>query len=697
MHGIHSCATKNMLRILKEGSRCIPGANGEEQRVPLLLNPRDLQLAQLYTPDTLAEMRKHLVFEDRKIAYRFGKLNVHYSEKDAVSEYMGWNDYWHDWAYDNGKQRVTTLILNFAGMRCPDPNQAPIAYGQEKSLLENSTLLATLGNPEAKAFYLFQQAPSAGLRSDAMLLSPFVEFFSVDGTQQEKSQLAAVLSAVAPRSADDPAAQVAALDRRIRSMLLIAAKHGYRRLILGAWGCGSAGNMPQLVASLFEGVLREDVRTVDMRGKEQIHSWQDFFDSVTFAVPPSPASEAFREHFSDFHRAEREEMFRKIRDGIATDREKYLPAIKGSLIGGAIGDALGYPVEFMSLKAITARYGKDGIRSYDKDFETDLALISDDTQMTLFTATGMLYGDTRAKMRGVSGPPESYINMAYRDWYYCQSRTEPDGMYWWTSWLRDLPEMYERRAPGGTCLSALKSGGNGSIKEPINHSKGCGGVMRIAPIPLFFREPMSHDHLKYICLTAAKAAALTHGHPLGYMPAAALALIISRAAFGGCPKGNDLYSITDECRELMQEMFEGEAYLPALLSLLDKAVERSGNGLPDSENIRALGEGWVAEEALAIALYCCLRYSDSFSEAVIAAVNHSGDSDSTGAIAGNIMGAYLGYEAIDPKWLQGLELRTAIEKIATDLCDRCRMSEYSEYRDPEWERKYIYAGRTPEK
>lgn len=690
MHGIHSNATTAMLRVLKERSRSIPGE--EERRIPLLLNPRDIQAAKLYTPEEISALLEGF---DCNVPFRFGKLIVNFSEKDAISEYMSWNDYWLNWEYNQDKQSVPALILNFAGMRQPVANQYPIAYGQEKSLLENSTLLATLENPQAKAFYRFQQAAPDSLRSDAMLLSPFVEFFSVNGIQQEKSQLAAVLSAVAPRCTNDPEAQINALARRIRAMLLIAAKEGYKRLILGAWGCGAAGNDPELVASLFEGVLREEVRTVNASGKETLHSWHDFFDSITFAVPPSPASEAFRNHFSDFYRAEREEKFNKIRAEIAADREKYLSAIRGSLIGGAVGDALGYPVEFMSLKAITARYGEGGIRSYEKDFETDLALISDDTQMTLFTATGMLYGDTRAKLRGISGPPESYINMAYTDWYYCQSRAEPDGMYWWTSWLRDLPEMYARRAPGGTCLSALQSGGNGSIKEPINHSKGCGGVMRIAPIPLFFREPMSRDHLKYICLTAAKAAALTHGHPLGYMPAAALAQIISRAAFGGCPKGDDLYAITEECRELMQEMFAGNEYLPAFIRLLDQTVELAGNNLPDRENIRALGEGWVAEEALAVALYCCLRHPNDFSEAVIAAVNHSGDSDSTGAIAGNIMGAYLGDAAIDPKWLQGLELRSVIDEISTDLCDRCRMSEYSEYCDPEWERKYIYAGRTP--
>lgn len=700
MNGKPTAAAQEMLRILKEHTRTV-----DCRSVPLLLNSRDIQTAKLYTPDEIAALLERFSCD---VPYRASKLIVNFSEKDAISEYMAWNDYWLRWEYNRDRQSVPTLILNFAGTHCPNANQFPIAYGQERSLLENSTLLATLENLYAKAFYLFQQAASDGMRSDAMLLSPYVEFFSVDSVQQEKSQLATVLSAVPPRFNGDSEAVEKVLERRIRAMLLVAAKEGYRRLILGAWGCGSAGNDPELVASLFEKVLREQVSTVDSRGKQKLHSWHDFFDSITFAVPPSAASEAFKHHFSDFYRAEREERHQKIRDAISEDRRKYLSAIKGSLIGGAIGDALGYPVEFMSHDSIIRSYGEGGIQRYEKDFETGLALISDDTQMTLFTATGMMVGETRGKMRGVAGPMESYIHYAYRDWYFCQCDTSmPDkngewqdhGNKWNISWLSYLPEMHQRRAPGNTCLSALGANHDGTLDAPINDSKGCGGVMRIAPVALYDKYIVAkpHEWLKDMCSTAAKTAALTHGHPLGYMPAAALAHIIFRAAFGGCPYENGLHGILKECRELMQDMFDDEpqsVHLPLMLSLMERAEELAANGKPDAENIESLGGGWVAEETLAIAIYCCLKYPDDFSRAVIAAVNHSGDSDSTGALTGNIMGAWLGYEKIDPVWLKDLELRNVIEEVATDLCDHCRMSEFGDYRDKDWERKYINFGKS---
>ena len=89
--------------------------------------------------------------------------------------------------------------------------------------------------------------------------------------------------------------------------------------------------------------------------------------------------------------------------------------------------------------------------------------------------------------------------------------------------------------------------------------------------------------------------------------------------------------------------------------------------MDELDAIRQLGEGWVAEETAAIAVYCALRYADDFERAIIASVNHSGDSDSTGAVTGNILGAYLGYSAIPEKFLDNLELADILTDFATRL------------------------------
>lgn len=696
MNGKPTAAAQEMLRILKEHTRFPHFYSAPSESVPLLLNPRDLTSAKVYSAEAVEQLREHFV---TSTPWVIGKMGVNFHQQDTV-DYL-YTRRMKDWEYSKDAQRVSTLILNFASARCPGGNIRSGGRGQEESLCENSTLLASLESESAAEFYRIQKAAPDSFRSDAMLLSPYVEFFGVDGMQRTNSDIAAVLSVVPPQAKVNSAALEEALYQRIRGMLFVAAHEGYKRLILGAWGCGSASNDPELVASLFERALREDVPATTLDGKSRMYSWKDFFISVTFAVPKGKVSEIFKAHFADFYRAEREAKLQEIRDEIAEDRQKYLSAIKGSLIGGAIGDALGYPVEFMSYNSIIKQHGEGGIQRYEKDFETGLALISDDTQMTLFTATGMLVGDTRMAMRGIAADIDSYVFGAYRDWYVCQCGTKvsKDDDSWlsyghshWTSWLSDLPEMHQRRAPGNTCLSALRSGDYGTMDDPINHSKGCGGIMRVAPVALYSRGEKSRKLLMDICYTAANVAALTHGHPLGYMPAAALAHIISRAAFGGCPYANGLHGILKECRELMQDMFEGEPYLPKMLSLMERAEEIAANDKPDAENIESLGGGWVAEETLAIAIYCCLKYPDDFSKAVIAAVNHSGDSDSTGAVTGNIMGAWLGYEKIEPAWLKDLELRGVIEEVATDLCDHCRMNEYNDYWDKEWERKYIHFG-----
>lgn len=123
--------------------------------------------------------------------------------------------------------------------------------------------------------------------------------------------------------------------------------------------------------------------------------------------------------------------------------------------------------------------------------------------------------------------------------------------------------------------------------------------------------------------------------------------------------------------------------------VIDLAVRLSENGESDLANINRIGEGWVAEETLGIAIYCALRHQDDFSAGVIASVNHKGDSDSTGAVTGNILGALLGFDAIEEKWKTNLELIDVIIEMADDLCHGCQMSEYGHYENHDWVRKYI--------
>lgn len=200
--------------------------------------------------------------------------------------------------------------------------------------------------------------------------------------------------------------------------------------------------------------------------------------------------------------------------------------------------------------------------------------------------------------------------------------------------------------------------------------------MRVAPIAL---RDYHHWKIEDCDREAAEIAAITHGHSLGYMPAAVLAHIINRIVF---PKRNmQLKEIVIEAKNTVSAIFPNDRHRRELEDIIDRAMELSENGESDLRNIHRLGEGWGAEETLAIATYCSLRHQDNFSAGVRAAVNHNGDSDSTGAVTGNILGALLGYEAIDEKWKKNLELSDVILEMADDLCHGCQISEFTEYLD----------------
>ena len=389
---------------------------------------------------------------------------------------------------------------------------------------------------------------------------------------------------------------------------------------------------------------------------------------------------------------ELEEVKRSIQES-----EAYLDKIRGCFVGGAAGDALGYAVEFQKEDQIFQRYGNRGITEYKSDHLSGKALISDDTQMTLFTANGLLVGDTRGAMRGIRALPRCYVAKSYFDWLktqrmsYKEYKNKPlQDIGWPGSWLLDVPELFNRRAPGSTCLYALRERDEGDvisesyIKAPLNDSKGCGGIMRVAPLALGYR----HTSMDKLDMEGAEIAAITHGHSLGYMPAAVLVHVINRIVFG--EEQNSLKDIVLEAKETVADLFREDEHLKELTDIIDLATELSENESDDLDNIHRIGEGWVAEETLGIAIYCSLRHQNSFSDGVIAAVNHNGDSDSTGAVTGNILGALLGDEAIEEKWKTDLELKDVIIEMADDICHGCQISEYGSYTDRDWERKYIY-------
>ncbi|MGV9266239.1 ADP-ribosylglycohydrolase family protein [Kitasatospora sp. NPDC003701] len=334
-------------------------------------------------------------------------------------------------------------------------------------------------------------------------------------------------------------------------------------------------------------------------------------------------------------------------------QQDFRSRVRGCLLGGAIGDALGAGIEFDSLEKIRAAHGPRGVTGYIPAYGR-LGAVTDDTQMVLFTVDGLI----RAHIRRDTGSwhPPTDLHLAYLRWAATQRDWGPDERRADLGWLGREEWLYAQRAPGQACLSGL-SGPDadrlGTVEVPKNpHSKGCGTVMRAAPFGLLTTwEP------SLVFQLAVECSVLTHGHPSGYLSAGALAVIVQTVARGGTLEEGVHLALA-----LLSERPAHEETTAALRAALDAV--RAGE--PSAERVEALGEGWVAEEALAIGVYCALVAHDVRS-GLLLAVNHSGDSDSTGAICGNLLGVLHGDSALPPGLVAALEGRGAVLELADDF------------------------------
>jgi ADP-ribosylglycohydrolase len=352
--------------------------------------------------------------------------------------------------------------------------------------------------------------------------------------------------------------------------------------------------------------------------------------------------------------------------------------VHGCLLGGALGDSLGYAVEFEQIDGIRAQYGPHGLQ----DFAAldGASHFSDDTQMTLYTVDGLLEALEWANS-GVAADTNACLWLAYLRWLGTQGVPLPaSAPFQPPRWIDSHEVLRHRRAPGNACLSGLATGEMGTVYRPVNpDSKGCGTVMRSAPFGL-----IPHIESDAVYKLSADAAALTHGHPAARQGAGVFSLLIHALV-----NGRSLDAAAGVALAQLQpgRLPRSEEPDAALLERLNAArrlggeAAATGRPLGPEELVRELGEGWVAEEALAVGLYAALatvptatpaadtRPEEHFRSALAVAVNHSGDSDSTASIAGNILGAYYGEACLPAAWLAELEAPEVIRGMAARLVE----------------------------
>lgn len=297
---------------------------------------------------------------------------------------------------------------------------------------------------------------------------------------------------------------------------------------------------------------------------------------------------------------------------------------RGIVFGLGIGDALGYPTEFLFLSQIKDKYGDSGI--------TDLpnpALFTDDTQMSIAVT-------------------EALIQTGNQDIETIMAAIREEFIKW-----RHSPE--NDRAPGNACLAGVSNMERGIhwAESGVADSKGCGSAMRVAAIGYLYQN--DPEKLKDV---ARASGICTHGHRTA-IAASIGAAYLAKLALDGVEPGN-----------MISELL---GFTSGKSGEFDRAISKVDDclGYDDEEKaLKELGEGWIGEEAVALALYCFLRYPDDYVKTVIRGANTNGDSDSIASIAGGISGARLGISAIPEDWCRNIEKADYLDDLSVRLCEK---------------------------
>lgn len=346
--------------------------------------------------------------------------------------------------------------------------------------------------------------------------------------------------------------------------------------------------------------------------------------------------------------------------------EVYLDdRFKGVMLGLAIGDAFGYPIELMNYDAICERFEKKGCLDLAVSKRTGTALFTDDTQLSLFTADGLLWAHSAGADDGQVNY-EDYVFLAYQVWLYTQTKTVAGKEY---AWLFDPSQnayklrllkakgLYKKRTADTKNIDALLKIRNmayGTPENRLNDNKDNGAVKRSAPIGLYF-----YNDTRKAFDMGCRCGAITHGDPVGYITAGCYAAIIAEIVSGA-----EIEDAVKTVIALLENVADGEI----LAKTLQYALELVNNADVDPmDAVKKMGYGFEAYEALAIAVYCSVLHNESPRYAIQLAANHDGASDTCASMTGAILGAYFGEQGFPKSWVEKLQYKNLISAMADKM------------------------------
>ncbi|MFK0116495.1 ADP-ribosylglycohydrolase family protein [Streptomyces sp. NPDC090994] len=332
------------------------------------------------------------------------------------------------------------------------------------------------------------------------------------------------------------------------------------------------------------------------------------------------------------------------------EQQDFRSRVRGALLGTAVGDALGAPVDGMGLAEIRETYGAEGLGDLAAAYGRRGA-VTHLTQLTLFSVDGLI----RAQVRRDTGAwhPPTDLHRAYRRWLATQRDWGPDERRKEDGWLAREEWLYARRDPPRSLLLGFGDTTMGTPDAPKNPAeRGAEAAARSAPFGLLVGwEP------QLVLQLAVECAAQTHGHPTGRLAAGAYAVVVH-----GVTRGDSLDGAVQRALALLA----ARPGHPPVSDALQHALGAVRQGLPTPARVTELSGAGTAEGVVAAAVYCALVGED-VRHGLRLAVNHGGSSAATGALAGGLLGALHGETALPPAWLAELEGRPTILELADDF------------------------------
>lgn len=307
-------------------------------------------------------------------------------------------------------------------------------------------------------------------------------------------------------------------------------------------------------------------------------------------------------------------------------------AFVGCVLGAAIGDAMGHPTEFLPMSQIEARFGPNGVQGFELFWhrnEVRFAPYTDDTQMAEAVLRSLL--ESRAAQEDLDSAMQRMAQ------HFIAWAREPQGGH---------------RAPGNACLSGCRALAAGAPWHLAGGETagGCGSVMRAYPFGLLF-----HDDIARVESWAVAHSKLTHRDPIALAASAAMAVGVAHVLHDWSPA------------RVVEAMIAAAArYSSPTAEMIKRAADEAYQGVSATITLDRL-RGWAAHEAIAAAVYLYARHCDDVRAAILAGANSPGDSDSLATLAGALVGARCGIDAIPGDWVCEIERGAELRALALQV------------------------------